>query len=141
MTETWDYQIRIYLDDEAAGLARNDPDHPKLKPLAGILEKHNTEIKSQYDAFADYVAEAEKNGVEHYPLYKWTKVTIENPEKKEKYLKAFTLYANGQEVYAKDIAEALERELTPLVGGGVITKLTKHDTNPANNPQPPAHLR
>src|SRR5271165_4581746 len=116
MTETWDYQIRIYLDDEAAGLARNDPDHPKLKPLAGILEKHNTEIKSQYDAFADYVAEAEKNGVEHYPLYKWTKVTIENPEKKEKYLKAFTLYANGQEVYAKDIAEALERELTPLVG-------------------------
>jgi hypothetical protein len=141
MSEAWDYQIRIYLADEAAELARNDPANPALKPLTGILARHNTQIKSQYDAFADYVAEAEKNGVEQYPLYKWTKVTIENPEKKEKYLKAFTLYANGVEIYTKDIADALEKDLAPLVGGGLITKLTKHDTNPANNPQAPAHLR
>lgn len=141
MSEAWDYQIRIYLADEAAELARNDPANPALKPLTGILARHNTQIKSQYDAFADYVAEAEKNGVEQYPLYKWTKVTIENPEKKEKYLKAFTLYANGVEIYTKEIADALEKDLAPLVGGGLITKLTKHDTNPANNPQAPAHLR
>lgn len=141
MSEAWDYQIRIYLADEAAELARNDPANPALKPLTGILARHNTQIKSQYDAFADYVAEAEKNGVGQYPLYKWTKVTIENPEKKEKYLKAFTLYANGVEIYTKDIADALEKDLAPLVGGGLITKLTKHDTNPANNPQAPAHLR
>ena len=34
-------------------------------------------------------------------------------------------------------ADALEAELEPLVGGNVIVKLHKYDTNPANNPQPP----
>jgi hypothetical protein len=140
MSGNWEYQIRIYLTDEAAKLARSGQQDPALGPLSRILKKHDTTMKSQYDAFADYVAKAEKNGTGNYPLYKWTKVTIENSEKKEKYLKAFTLYANGNEVYAKVIAEALERDLSPLVGGGLITKLSKHDTNPANNPQPPAHL-
>jgi hypothetical protein len=141
MSSQWDYQIRIYLADRFADLARRDPADPAIKPLTDILAKHNTLMKSQYDAFADYVAEAEKNGLDHYPLYKWTKVTIENPEKKEKYLKSFTLYAEGKEVYAKEIAEALEKDLQPLVGGELITRMSKHDTNPANNPQPPAHLR
>jgi hypothetical protein len=31
--------------------------------------------------------------------------------------------------------------LAPLVGGTLITRLSKHDTNPANNPQPPAKYR
>jgi hypothetical protein len=44
---------------------------------------------------------------------------------------------DGQEVYAKEIADALERDLQPLADGGLITRLTKYDTNPANNPQPP----
>jgi hypothetical protein len=47
----------------------------------------------------------------------------------------------SQEVYAKDLADALESDLQPLVGGGLITKMSKHDTNPANNPQPPAQFR
>ena len=76
-----------------------------------------------------------------YPLYHWTKATIENPAKKAKYQKSFTLYVDGDEVYAKDKADALEAELQPLVGGGLITRLAKHDTNPANNPQPPARYR
>ena len=29
----------------------------------------------------------------------------------------------------------------PLVGGGVVDRLHKYDTNPANNPQPPARYR
>jgi hypothetical protein len=106
-----------------------------------ILRRHDATMKSQYDAFADYVAEAERQGVERYPLYQWTKDTIENPAKKAKYLKSFTLYVEGQEVYARDKADALERELQPLVGGGLVTRLAKHDTNPANNPQPPARYR
>jgi len=68
-------------------------------------------MKCQFDAFADYVAEAEKRGPENYPLYKWTKATIENPEKKAKYLKSFTLYIDGDEVYAK----ALEKDLQSLL--------------------------
>jgi hypothetical protein len=141
MDKQWDYQVRIYLDDELAGVARRDPGDPAIKPLADILAKHHATMKSQYDAFADYVAEAEKQGVEDYPLYAWTKATIEDPAKQAKYIKAFTLYVEGQEVYAKPLADALEADLQPLLGSQVITRLSKHDTNPANNPQAPAQYR
>ncbi len=98
-------------------------------------------MKCQFDAFADYVAEAEERGTKNYPLYAWTKATIENPEKKAKYLKSFTLYVDGNEVYAKPLADAIESDLQPLVGGKLITRLSKYDTNPANNPQAPAQYR
>ena len=141
MSDQWRYQLRIDLADGLAEVARRDPDHPALAPLADILGKHDAVIKCQFDAFADYVAEAEAHGIESYPLYEWTKATIENPVKKEKYLKSFTLYIDGNEVYAKEEADALEADLQPLVDGKLITRLSKHDTNPANNPQPPARYR
>jgi hypothetical protein len=141
MDKQWEYQVRIYFGDELAALARRDPDNPAMKPLADILVKHHATIKCQFDAFADYVAEAEKRGTENYPLYAWTKATIEDPEKQAKYVKSFTLYVDGNEVYAKPLAEALESDLQPLVDGKLITRLSKHDTNPANNPQPPAQYR
>jgi cell division protein FtsX len=135
------YQIRIYLTEELAQAAGTEEAQSTLKPLLDVLSKHRSDMKSQYDAFAEYVAEAEKNGAENYPLYKWTKVTIEDPVKKAKYQKAFTIYAEGQEVYDKQIADALEADLQPLVKSGLVAQVSKHDTNPANNPQPPAHLR
>ena len=138
MSNQWEYQIRIYLGDELAEMARHDPDNPSLKPLADILSKHHATMKCQFDAFAGYVAEAEKNGTENYPLYEWTKATIENPAKKAKYITSFTLYVDGDEVYAKETAEALESDLHPLVDGKSVLRLSKHDTNPAHNPQPPA---
>ena len=141
MSEPWQYQVRIDLDEKGAAVARHDPAAPALAPLPDILARHHAIMKSQYDAFAGYVAEAERHGIDKYPLYKWTKATIENPAKKEKYQKSFTLYVDGDEVYAKAKADALEAELQPLVGGGLITRLAKHDTNPANNPQPPARYR
>ena len=141
MGEQWQYQLRINLPDELAGIARSNPASPALAPLSGILEKHNATMKCQFDAFADYVAEAEKHGIESHLLYEWTKATIEKPEKKAKYLKSFTLYVRGREVYSKEEADALEADLRPLVGGHLITRLSKYDTNPANNPQPPARYR
>jgi hypothetical protein len=141
MSEPWQYQLRIDLSDEAAEAARRDPQDPALAPLPEILRRHDAAMKSQYDAFAGYVAEAEERGVERYPLYAWTKATIENPVKQAKYLKSFTLYVGGAEVYAKDRADALEAKLQPLVGAGLITRLARHDTNPANNPQMPARYR
>ncbi len=141
MSDQWQYQVRIDLADGPAEVARRDPADPALAPLPDILRRHNATMKSQFDAFAGYVAEAERNGVESYPLYDWTKATIENPAKKAKYQKSFTLYVDGDEVYAKAKANALEAELQPLLGGGLITRLAKHDTNPANNPQPPARYR
>ncbi|WP_454619455.1 hypothetical protein [Bradyrhizobium cenepequi] len=141
MDKQWEYQVRIYLGDELAAVARHDPDNPAIKPLGDILAKHHATMKCQFDAFADYVAEAEKRGTEDYPLYAWTKATIEDPEKQAKYVKSFTLYVDGHEVYAKPLADALESDLQPLVDGRLITRLSKHDTNPAHNPQPPAQYR
>ena len=141
MSNQWQYQLRIDLADELAEVARCDPDNPALRPLADILDNHNATMKCQFDAFAGYVAEAERHGIERYPLYEWTKATIEDPAKKTKYLKSFTLYVKDRDVYAKEEADALESDLQPLVGGKLITRMAKHDTNPANNPQPPARYR
>jgi hypothetical protein len=140
MSNKWQYQIRIHLGEELAALARSNPSSPAIKPLTDILSKHRATMKCQYDAFAEYVAEAEQNGIQDYPLYKWTKATIENSEKKQKYLKNFALYIDGNAVYGKDAAEALEADLQPCVGE-LIRQISKHDTNPAHNPQPPVRFR
>jgi hypothetical protein len=137
MTIQWQYQIRIYLGDEFAEVARRNPDDPAIAPLTDILTKHHATMKCQFDAFADYVAEAEKHGPKDYPLYEWTKETIENPAKKTKHIKSFALYVDGNEVYAKEIADAIETDLQPMVGSELITRMSKHSTNPAENPQPP----
>jgi hypothetical protein len=141
MSDQWQYQLRLYFADELAEVARRDPGNPALGPLSHILAKHNATLKCQFDAFADYVAEAEAHGVEGYPLYAWTKATIEDPMKKAKYIKSFTLLVRGREVYTKEEADALEADLRPLVDGQSITRLSRHDTNPANNPQPPERYR
>jgi hypothetical protein len=137
MSDDLQFQLRVTLSDEFAPLARNEPHHSSLKPLTGILSRHDAVMKCQLDAFADYVSEAEANGTANYPLYEWTKRTIEDPAKKAKYIKSFTLYVGGQEVYDKAEAEALEAELKPLVGGPIVRKMFKYDTDPAHNPQPP----
>jgi hypothetical protein len=141
VTEQWQHQLRLSFDDELATIARQDPSHPALAPLARILAKHKASMLSQFDAFAGYVAEAEANGVEAYPLYQWTKATIEDPVKRAKHMRSFTLYIGGREVYPKEEADALEAELKPLVDGQSATRLSRHDTNPANNPQPPERYR
>ena len=82
-----------------------------------------------------------RSGIDQYPLYQWTKDTIDDPVKKAKYLKAFTLYVDGDEVYDQAKADPLEADLQRLAASGLLDKLTKHDTNPANNPQPPKKYR
>lgn len=141
MSEEWQYQLRVTLADEPAEAARSDSRSPALRPLTEILERHRASLKCQYEAFADYVSEAEARGTEAYPLYAWTKATIEDPAKKAKYLTSFTLYVDGEEIYARRKADALEKDLQPLVGGPMVTRLSRHDTNPANNPQPPKRYR
>jgi hypothetical protein len=141
MTEPLQYQVRLYLNERSAEAARKDIDVAWLAPLADILRGHDATIVNQLDAFEDYVAHAEENGIEKFPLYRWTKAVIEDPTKREKHSKTFSVHVAGQEVYAKEIADALEFALQPLVGGELITGLSKHDTNPKNNPQPPSDHR
>ena len=140
MSEPWQYQVRLYLTEDLAEVARADRAHPALRPLADILDKHGATLVNQFDAFAGYVAEAEKEGAEKFPLYKWTKAVIEDPAKRAKHLGTFTVHCAGEGVYSKAVADALEADLQPLVGG-VVARLTKHDTNPANNPQAPPRYR
>ncbi len=141
MSDDWQFQVRINLDDTRAAVARRNPDDPALEALAAVLAKHNATLSCQFDAFAGYVAQAEEEGTENYPLYAWTKATIEDPAKKAKYVKAFTLYVDGDEVYDREKADPLEADLKPLLESKLIARLSKHDTNPANNPQPPKKYR
>ena len=141
MSDELQYQLRIYLPDELVEAARTGLESPALASLADILAKHHATVMSQFDAFAGYVAEAERHGVEGYPLYAWTKATIEDPVKRAKHLKSFALHVNGREIYTKEEADALEADLQPLVGSKVVEWMSKHDTNPANNPQPPEKYR
>ena len=63
MGEDLKYQLRLTLSEPFAKVARNHPDDPSLAPLSQVLHRHNANVKCQHDAFADYVREAEANGV------------------------------------------------------------------------------
>jgi hypothetical protein len=141
MNDQWQYQLRIYLADELAEVARRDPGAPTLEPLSRVLEKHSATMRCQLDTFVDYVAEAEAHGVEGYPLYAWTKATIKDPVKRAKHLRSFALHVKGDAVYPKQEADALEADLQPVVDGTSILRMSRHDTNPANNPQMPERYR
>jgi hypothetical protein len=137
MSDQLGHQIRFYLSDAAP----TDPDSPALGPIRDILRAHHAMLKCQFDAFAEYVAEAEAKGVETYPLYRWTKATIEDPDKSAKHRRAFAIRVEDREVYAKDIADALEAALLPLVDGTLVTRLSRHDTNPASAIPVPENFR
>ena len=81
MTELWQHQLRIDVPEPVGSALRSEPDHPSLAGLSAILRRHDAKAVCQYDAFAGYCAEAEREGVEHFPLYAWTKATIEDPAK------------------------------------------------------------
>jgi hypothetical protein len=141
MSGQWQFQLRVYLSNELAEIARRDPADPVLGILPSVLRKHDATIKSQLDAFSDYVTAAEADGIEADPLYGWTKATLEDPEKRVKHLKAFAVHVKDRAVYTDIEADALEADLWPLVDGQHITRLSRHDTNPANNPQQPERFR
>jgi hypothetical protein len=140
MNQPWQYQLRVYLADDLAGVARSDGSDPALKPLTDILNQHKATLVSQFDAFENYVAQAEREGPENYPLYRWTKSTLEDPAKRSKHSKTFAIRISGDEVYSKEAADALEADLRLIVGGTLVARISRHDTNPANNlPVPPEY--
>ncbi len=136
MSDEWLFQIRITVSSEAAETLRGDAQY-MAPALRDLLRRHDASLTCQFDAFSDYVNEAEKLGTEKYPLYEWTRETIGNPDKKSRYLRSFTVYVNGEEIYPREIADPLQTELSALAGTNGIERVVKIDTNPANNPQPP----
>ena len=141
MNEQWQYQLRLYLTDEMADAARCDRNNAVLRPLADILDKHQATLVSQFDAFQSYVVEAEKEGAENFPLYKWTKATLEDATKRAKHIGTFAVHVSGKETYLKTAADALEADLQPLLGGSLVRRMSRHDTDPANNLRIPPEYR
>jgi hypothetical protein len=56
--------LRLTLSDPFAKVARSHPNDPSIASLTQVLQRHEAVLKCQYDAFADYVSEAEAEGVE-----------------------------------------------------------------------------
>ena len=77
MSDDLKFQLRLTLSDEFAQVARNVPGDPSISTLTDILNRHDAVMKCQFDAFADYVSEAEANGIENFDLYeKFTIIAI-----------------------------------------------------------------
>ena len=138
MTNDWLYQLRLTVSDTLASSLRGDGVASAHPALHDALRQHGAALICQFDAFAGYVREAERNGPDDYPLYEWTRATIENPQKQAKYLRSYAVYVDGDQVYPREVADALEAKLLALVAPDGIVAVSKFDTNPANNPQPPA---
>lgn len=138
MNNDWLYQVRVYFSLNFVKLYNSNKSSDLKTKLLQILQKNNADLLSQYDGFMGYVLEAEKNGIDNYPLYQWTKDSLENSGKTEKYRTSYTIYVNNEEVYSKEEADNLEKDLKLIIDKVSILRISKHDTNPANNPQPPS---
>jgi len=137
MNEKLLYQIRVYFSSEFSKIFNSTIENYQKILLNNILVKHKAELLSQYDGFMGYVREAENNGVGNYPLYQWTKDCLEDENKVLKYKNSFTVYINNEAVYVKCVADKIEKNLKTIVDGNLFIRISKHDTNPINNPQMP----
>ena len=133
----WLYQIRIKVSDKLSEDLRGMHELELSQAINRIANENGSRVVCTFDAFAEYCEEAEKNGIEHYELYHWTKSTIENPEKKSKHLKSFAFYEGDNQVYNKELAVSIQQSLKRLDNGTDILEINLIDSNPANNPQPP----
>ena len=130
------YQVRLDVTEDIAQEVRNKNNYKLNKYIDAILLKVDAELICQFDAFNNFVIECEKENNTNNALYKWTKDTIENSFKKKKYLKSFTVYVNGEQLYEKKTADYLESEIKKLNEKRIL-KINKYNSDPKNNPQPP----
>ena len=128
------YQVRFDVIKEIASEVRKKNYKKLNEKLSFILEEVKADLVCQYDAFKNFVLECEKENDVNNALYKWTKDTIENKVKKQKYLKSFTVYVEGEQLYEKKIADFLEYEIKKLNEKKII-KINKYNYDPKNNPQ------
>ena len=130
------YQVRLDVTEDIAQEVRNKNYYKLNEYIDAILHKVDAELICQFDAFNNFVIECEKENNTNNALYKWTKDTIDNSVKKKKYLKSFTVYVNGEQLYEKKTADYLESEIKKLNEKRIL-KISKYNSDPKNNPQPP----
>ncbi len=136
----WLYQIRIKVSEKLSEDLRSNNDLGLSQEINKIASENNSRLVCTFDAFAEYCEEAEREGIEQYELYHWTKSTIDNPEKKEKHLKSFAFYEGDNQIYSKELASSIENRLKDLDSGNDIIEINMIDSNPENNPQPPKRV-
>ena len=124
------YQIRLNVTDEFT-IDEN---------LTSMLEIHDASLICQYDAFVNFVKECESNDETDNPLYRWTKETIEDEIKKNKYKNIYSVIVNNQQVYKEEIADSIKQKIEEKKLKTIIS-IDKFDTQPKNNPQPPKKFR
>ena len=130
------YQVRLDVTEDIAQEVRSKNYYKLNEYINAILLKVDAELICQFDAFNNFVIECEKENNTDNALYKWTKDTIEDSLKKTKYLKSFTVYVNGEQLYEKKTADYLESEIKKLDEKRIL-KVSKYNSDPKNNPQPP----
>tara|TARA_B100000963_G_scaffold246364_1_gene215732 strand:- start:43 stop:471 length:429 start_codon:yes stop_codon:yes gene_type:complete len=133
----WLYQVRIKLNQSFADDLRSDSNLDLSKEINKIARNHKTRPVCTLDGFLDYVKEAEKNDIEEYPLYHWTKSVVDDPQKKIKHSKSFAFYFGDEQIYEKQRAQSLYNDLLELNDENKIEEVKIIDSNPRNNPQPP----
>lgn len=133
----WLYQVRITLNQSFADDLRSGRNLDLSKEINKIARNHKTRPVCTLDGFLDYVKEAEKNDIEEYPLYHWTKSVVDDPQKKIKHSKSFAFYFGDEQIYEKQRAQSLYNDLLELNDENKIEEIKIIDSNPRNNPQPP----
>ena len=135
MTE-WMYQIRIVVTSELSADLRALRSSASAKAISKIAADNAMEPVCTFDAFQAYCDEAEKHELHEFPLYHWTKSTVDDPVKKEKHHKSFAFYLGNEQVYHKALADKLYDDLMSLKLEDVLD-IKLINSNPTNNPQPP----
>ena len=132
----WLYQIRIVVTSALSKDLRSRGTSATAQKVIEIAKKYDMRAVCTYDAFKAYCDEAERDGLDGHSLYNGTKATLNNPTKREKHQKSFAFYRDNDQIYPKDVAEALYQDLTVLNSPDII-EVKLIDSNPENNPQPP----
>ena len=133
MDGTWQHQVRLHVDEAGRALLDN-PAHG----IYAVLQRHDAVLVSQLDAFEAYLADPAQAAS---PLGRWTAMTLADPEKRARHRLAIAVRIGGAEVYDEAAADALEAALRPFVEDGTLRRLSRHDTNPANNLPIPAEFQ
>ena len=132
-------QLRIKTDQTLSEDLRGASESETARQVLSALDRFDARLACVFDEFCGYCAEAEKNGIENYPLYHWTKSVIDDPKKQQKHQRSFTIYMGAAAVYpvasAQDLMAALE-----AVASGKNIHVQLVDTDPSKNPQPPGEF-
>ena len=137
MNNEWLYQVRIKLPQDLADDLRSESNLDISKKINNIARKHQTRPVCTLDGFLDYVKEAERNNMNDYPLYHWTKSVVQDPDKQIKHSKSFAFYFGDEQIYEKELAVSLYNDLVEFNDKNKIEEIKLIDSNPRNNPQPP----